>query len=399
MANVAIVHMDLMAKGGGESVCMNVLEAIQDDHDVTLITLTDPDLEELNDYFNTDVRLPTVERAGLLAPRLHRRCGLKYYVLQNALLSRYAGKHADEYDLLVSTINELGLPGGSIEYIHFPFDWNMRLDGELRERIFHPTVEEDGFYEGLCTSVAGLTEETFEESRLLANSAWTADAVESAYDIRPDVVYPPVDTSEFVDRPWGEREPGFVTVGRIERSKRIHELIGIVDAVRERGYDTHLHVIGPTVDTDYYDEITRMADRRPYVYIEGELPRAELVDRICTHRYGIHGKRHEHFGMAVAELAAGGAIPFVPATGGPSVIVDDRPELQYGSPEDAAEKITRVLSQPTLRATLRPDPETIRRRFGRERFQKRIATAVDAALDGTTEPFTESTASVPASTD
>lgn len=29
MEDLAVIHMDLMANGGGEAVCMNVLEALQ----------------------------------------------------------------------------------------------------------------------------------------------------------------------------------------------------------------------------------------------------------------------------------------------------------------------------------------------------------------------------------
>jgi glycosyltransferase involved in cell wall biosynthesis len=399
MADIAVIHMDLMAKGGGEAVCMHVLESLEEDHDVTLLTLSDPDLDALNDYFRTDVRSITVELAGRLGPLLHRRYDLGYYVLQNALLGRYARDRSADFDLQISTINELGLPDDSIEYVHFPFDWTVALDSELREQIFHPTIDAGGLYERLCTWVAGITPESFEESTVLANSAWTADAVENAYGTRPDVVYPPVDTRGFDDRSWEEREPGFVTIGRIERSKRIRELVEIVDGVREQGVGTHLHIVGPTVDSEYSEEIATMADRRPYVELEGELPRSTLVERVCSHRYGIHGKRHEHFGMAVAELRAGGAIPFVPDTGGPSVIVGDRPEVQFGSPEEAVGKITEVLSRPALQADLRSDPETIRRRFGRERFKKRIASLVDAALEDTSDSAPRRAVPVPASTD
>ncbi|GAA0683066.1 glycosyltransferase family 4 protein [Natronoarchaeum mannanilyticum] len=381
MSEIAVVHMDLMSKGGGEAVAMNVLEALEDDHDVTLLTLTDPDIDELNDYFNTDVTDVTIRRAGHLAPKLHETYGLKYYILQNALLGRYARNHADEFDLLVSTINELGLESNSVQYIHFPFDWTVSLDN--REHIFHPTVEDDSAYERLCTRVAGVDLADIRSNALLANSEWTADVVEDAYGTRPRVVYPPVDTSEFDPDTWDERERGFVTVGRIERSKRIRELIEIVDGARERGHGVHLHVIGPTVDEEYRAEVDAMAADRPYVDIEGEIDRSELVDRVCSHRYGIHGKEYEHFGMAVAELAAGGAIPFVPANGGQHVIVDDRDELQYDSVADAVEKIDCVLSESSARQRdLRVPPETIRRQFGRERFKDEIRTVVAERLNG-----------------
>ncbi len=380
MTAVAVVHMDLMSKGGGEAVAMNAIEALQDDYDVTLLTLTDPDVGALNRYFNTDVdpdRL-SVRRAGRLAPALNRRFGVKYYVLQNALLGQYARRHADEFDLLVSTINELGLPAGSIEYIHFPFDWRVSLDN--RGDIFHPVVEDGSLYERLCTTIAGVDPADIRENAVFANSEWTADCFDEAYGSRPEVLHPPIDTSEFTPLPWERREEGFVTVGRIERSKRIAELVGIVDGVRERGHDVHLHVVGPTYDEAYRDVLESMAATRPYVELEGELSRSELVGMICSHRYGIHGKEHEHFGMAVAELAAGGAIPFVPSSGGQHAIVGDDERLLYASAAQAVQRIDRVLSDRTLQRELRMSTREIERRFGRDRFKVRIREAAAAAL-------------------
>lgn len=372
--SLAVIHHDLMSKGGGEAVAMAVLEALQAEYDITLITLRDPDLEELNAYYNTSVHSVSVEIAGTIAPHLHEQFGIKYYVLQNALLGRYAQRHADEYDYLVSTINELGLEDNAIQYIHFPFDWTVSCSH--REEIFHPTIEEDSLYEQVATFIAGVDRTDIQSNALLANSEWTADVVEDAYGTRPRVLYPPVDTGPFDRRPWGEREPGFVTVGRIERSKQISELIEIVDGVREYGHETHLHVIGPTVDEAYYDQVASMADKRDYIELEGEVPRKELVDRICSHRYGIHGKKCEHFGMSVAELTAGGCVTFVPASGGQREIIGDREELLYESVDDAVEKANTVLSRNGPPADLRLNQGEIQRRFGRERFQQEIRSLV-----------------------
>lgn len=379
MSDVALIHMDLMSKGGGEAVAMNALEALQDQHDVTLLTLTTPDFDELNDYFNTDVRDVNVRKAGMCAPTIHDHFGIQYYILQNAFLGRYAKRHADEYDLLVSTINELGLESDSIQYIHFPFDWTVSLDN--RDEIFHPAVEDECLYERLCTRLAGVDRQDIQSNTLLANSKWTADVVEDAYGTTPRVLYPPIDTSEFDPVPWGERENGFVTVGRIERSKRIDEQIRIVDGVREWGHDVHFHVIGPTVDEEYRAELEEMAAEREYIHLEGELPRSELVERICTHKYGIHGKEFEHFGMAVAELAAGGTVTFVPDSGGQHAIVNGNEGQLYESTRDAVEKIAAVASNSTKQQEYRMTTEEIERRFGRRRFQEQFRAVVDETFD------------------
>ncbi|WP_227380846.1 glycosyltransferase family 4 protein [Haladaptatus halobius] len=382
MVDVAIIHMDMMAKGGGEAVAMNALEALQTDHDVTLLTLTTPDFEELNDYFNTDVQDITVRKAGRIAPAIHDHYGIKYYILQNALLGRYAKRHADEFDLLISTINELGLESDSIQYIHFPFDWTVSLDN--RDQIFHPGVEEESLYERFCTRISGVDRQDIQSNILLANSEWTADVVEDAYGTHPQILHPPIDTSEFDPRPWDEREDGFVTIGRIERSKRIDELIRIVDGVRARGHDIHFHIIGPTVDEEYRTEVAEMAADRDYIYLEGEIPRSDLVERICAHKYGIHGKEFEHFGMAVAELAAGGTVTFVPDSGGQHAIVDDNDSQLFGSSEDAVEKISAVASTPSKQRDCQMTTSEIERRFGRDRFRQQFRAVVDKTLDHST---------------
>lgn len=390
MSEVGVVHLDLESRGGGEAVAMNVLEALQDDHDLTLITLTEPDIDALNAYFNTalDPDALSIRQAGRLAPTIKRHFGVRYYVLQNALLARYARAHSHEFDLLVSTINELGLPAGSIEYVHFPFDWALNLDN--RGDIFHPSIGEDSIYERLCTAVNGVTPEDIRANTVFANSQWTSDCFEAAYGSRPEVLYPPIDTSQFFERPWNRRENGFVCIGRVEASKRIDTLVEIVDAVRERGHDVHLHIIGPAYEPSFHERIESMAASRSYVELEGELPRSDLVEMICTHRYGIHGKEHEHFGMAVAELAAGAAIPFVPATGGQRDIVGNDERLLYADASEAVEKIVRILSDPALQRELRMGPREIERRFGRDRFTDRIRLAVAEALGE------ESPTSVPA---
>lgn len=395
MKSIGVVHMDLGSKGGGEAVAMNVLEALQEEFDVTLITLTDPDLDSLNEYFNTEVDAHKldVDIAGYAAPTLNRLLGLRYYVLQNALLSRYARRQADEYGLLFSTINELGLGPDSIQYIHFPFDWTVSLDN--RDDIFHPSITEDSLYEHLCTYVASVSRETIQSNRLFANSEWTASVFEDAYGTEPEVLHPPVDTTDFRNVSWADRENGFVTVGRIERSKRTVELIEIIDGLRKRGHDVHLHVVGPTVDEAYYETVAELAAEREYIDLEGELPRGELVDRICTHRFGIHGKQYEHFGMAVAELAAGGSIPFVPSDGGQDAIIDDDVHLQFDSPADAVEVIDRVLTNPDLQRELRWVPAEIERQFGCARFKEAVRKAVAEQLDRSPNEPTRATGEAP----
>lgn len=376
MARIAVAHTDLTAKGGGEGVCVNVLEALQDDHDVTLLTLVDPDLGELNDYFRTDVADVAVRTPPGVAALLDRLDEPRYN-LRNALLNRFVARHRDRFDLAFGTDNELGVAGTLVQYVHTP---------RFARLVVSKRVGEDSFvdhaYDRLCWRLGGFDPERIRSSTVLANSGWMADVVQDAYGVRPAVVHPPVDTRGFAaaSRPWDDRDPGFVTVGRLARYKNVLDAVEILDRVRDRGHDVHLHLVGPGYDDEYAREVARAASEREYVRVEGELPRAELVDLVCRHRYGLHAKRHEHFGMAVAELVAGGTVPFVPDDGGQREIVgSDR--LTYSTIPEAVDRIERVLSNPDLARDLRRGPREIEREYGRERFHREVRSIVDGALE------------------
>lgn len=380
MAHVAVAHTDLMAKGGAEAVAMNALEALQSDHEVTLLTLADPDFAALNDYFRTDVSGVAVRTADLergLLDRLEDATDLTLYNLRNALLNRFVAALSDRVDVVVSTDNELSVPGPLVQYVHTPRFARLVVSKHVGEDSFL-----DHAYDRLSYRIGGYDAEQIRGSRLLTNSSWMADVVQDAYGVRPAVVHPPVDTRGFDPRPWEERERGFLTVGRLARYKNVEDNIEIVDRVRDRGHDVHLHLVGPAYDRGYYERLAELAAERPHVTLDGEVSRERLVELVCTHRYGLHGKRNEHFGMVVAEFVAGGALPFVPNNGGQRDIVNGRRELTYDTVDGAVDRIDRVLSDAALQEELLTDPAQVERRFGRERFHREMHAAVRQAVSG-----------------
>jgi glycosyltransferase involved in cell wall biosynthesis len=363
-----------MEKGGAEGVGMNVLEALQDHYDVTLLTLTHPDIAELNSYYNTavDERKIDVQQIGWMTPTLYKQTK-RFHLMKNALVSRLMAGRADEFDLVFCTYNELSLPSRSLQYIHMPQfrRWTNNDDSSPFASI----------YDEVCKAIEGFDVELIGTNHLLANSEWTAEVTEETYGTRPEVVYPPVDTEGFVDTPWEEREDGFVAVGRIGPKKNVLRTIGIIESLYDRGHDVHLHIIGPPHGTEYMARVEKAAEQHDFVYLEGVMERQALVELVCNHKYGIHGKGHEHFGMAVAELAAGGTIPFVPNGGGQREIVHEREELLYETTEEAVEKIGRVLSNPELRTELRGELDDIEERFGRSRFKRTVREVVEETLN------------------
>jgi glycosyltransferase involved in cell wall biosynthesis len=373
MTQIAIVHPDLRSIGGAESVCMNILEALQSEYDVHLITYQGEHIEELNQSFNTTVNRDKLTIHQPQAIRLPSKIFQhRYSTVKEALRTLYLNRIASDFDLIISTKNELYVDTFTIHYIHnsrYP-DY-VEFDAETNIRRIYNTISR---------KIGGFDEYKLRDDCFLANSRWTANAVSSYYNVDPTVVYPPIDTTQFVDQEWSNRENGFLSIGQIEPRKRILENIDIIAELHDRGHDVHLHIIGTSHTHEYYQSVINKANKFDFVYIEGKLSFEELNTMICTHKYGIHGMLQEHFGMAIAEMVAGGIIPFVPNGGGQVEVVNNNNRLVYDSSEEAIENIDRVLSDSTIQQKLRANLREMKALFTKERFQQEFKTIVHQIL-------------------
>ncbi|MFW6265724.1 MAG: glycosyltransferase, partial [Halanaeroarchaeum sp.] len=212
-------------------------------------------------------------------------------------------------------------------------------------------------------------------STFLANSRWTADVFERIYGQRPAVLHPPVDPIA-CEGAWTDRESGIVVVGRIAPDKRLEDAMAIVDGVRDRGHDVHLHIAGsaPGAYRRYARRIAEVASKRSYVHLETDVSRRRIQDLLCSHRYGLNVKSEEHFGMAVAEYVAAGMVAFAPAAGGQRAILRDREDRLFRSVPAAIDRVSGAILRGD-RPTLSPD------RFATERFQVAVRKHVSQTQD------------------
>ena len=152
--------------------------------------------------------------------------------------------------------------------------------------------------------------------------------------IKTRTLYPPVvDPAPAV--PWSERRNAFLAVGRISPEKEYERVMRILARVRERVPDITLTIIG-TCDRHarrYFRSLTSLAaSLGSWIEFRDNLTRDEVRALMASHRYGIHGMREEHFGMAPAEMARAGAIVWVPRGGGQMEIVGARAGADVRAP-------------------------------------------------------------------
>jgi glycosyltransferase involved in cell wall biosynthesis len=390
MADVTVAHYDLNIRGGGEAVCMNVLDALQDEHDLSLLTAADvTDWDGLNDYFGTDVReipIRTLRIGGLdfaAVVEEAERIGYFTSLFQHTVFNRYCRRAGSEADLLVSTWNELSVDTDSVQYVHFPRLYReMNPTEEYEDRWAARTVVNAA--RAVARRIAGYDEAAVRQATLLANSTWTAGHVEECYGTSPAVLNPPIDTTGLSPSPpWKEREDGFVFLSRIAPEKNVPWLIEILREVRKRGHDVHFHVIGPkdSGTPEHFATVESLAREHDFVTLEGPMYGEDLHRMLRRHRYGINGARSEQFGIAIAEMVAAGMIPFVPNSGGQREIVNENPAVMFDTTAEAAEKIATVVSDRQRAERIRAGFPDIEAKYGTEVFGERIRTVVDERLE------------------
>jgi glycosyltransferase involved in cell wall biosynthesis len=368
-----LVHRGLDERVGGAGVAAWMAQALKDDHAITLLTWRRPDLEAVNRFFGTTLRPadlavrqpPVTVRAAvdaLPAPN---------YLLRLAILLRQAKRLAPGFDVAVMGENEADFGPRGVQYVNYP--WNLTPRPALERRWYHlpPLV---AAYRELCIRVADFSLERMRQTAMLVNSDYIGGLVRARYDLVPRTLYPPV-MGTFPAVPWAERAPAFLCVGRIAPDKELDRVIDILARVRSDRPEVRLTLVG-TPEGAYAERIAARARAEGgWISLESALPRDALTRLMARHRYGIHGHRTEHFGMAVAEMVHAGCIVWVPNSGGQVEIVGDA-RLRYDTVEGAAAAITRTLSDPAEEADLRARLGKQARLFSAERFVREFREVV-----------------------
>jgi glycosyltransferase involved in cell wall biosynthesis len=375
---VLFVQPSMQPPGGGNGVAAWMVQALKDVHDVTVLTWWPFDVAEVNRFWGTSIGAGEVRRRrvpGWLRAPLDA-LPLPLSLLRTAVMARYARRLAAGYDVAVTANNETDVGHVAVQYVHYP--WNLYPRPAVDYRWYHLGLLLSLYYR-LCQAVSGFSATATRRNLTLVNSDWTGRLVAGRYGMTSRTVYPPV-AGDFPLVPWEAREPGFVCLGRIAPEKEIERVMEILTAVRAAGLPVRLHIVGTPGDPRYYQGIVaRARAAADWIQVHENLPRAGLVALVARQRYGIHGMREEHFGMAPAEMVRAGCIVWVPAGGGQVEIVEDT-RLIYRSVEDAVAKITRVLAAPDEQAALRKDLAARAEAFSIERFTAEIRRAVaDAA--------------------
>jgi glycosyltransferase involved in cell wall biosynthesis len=381
MGGILFIQPSFQPPGGGNGVAAWMLEALRGRQALGVFTWTPLDVEEMNLFYGTSVRNDEV-----VTHRLPR--GITSIIdaipsplasLRYALLLRHACRLAGSYDLFVSVNNEADFGRRGIQYIHYP--WYQRPRPAVDLRWIHRLPGLLPLYFWSLDRLAGVSMDRMKQNVTLTNSDWTGRAVQRLHGITSRTLYPPI-PARFADVPWEARRDAFLCIGRFSPEKNLDRVIDIVAAVRQRVPGLMLCLAGTPGPRDYYSRIRERARQAGHwVTFEENLSREALLALMPHFKYGIHGMLDEHFGMAPAEMAAAGAIVFVPNGGGQVEVVDRDPRLVYDTVEGAVASIVAVMQDADMQRQIRARLQARAQLFSTERFMASFRSIVDQVLE------------------
>lgn len=379
MTRVLLVQPSLQPPGGGNGVAAWVLQALVRTHRVTVLSWRPVEIDPINRFFGTSLRSGDFDT--IVVPRswswIPDHLPVPATLIKLSLLMRYTRRVSDGFEVLFGAYNETDYGRRGIQYVHYPTYLRPRPDVDLR--WYHPPQSGLNLYYAFADWIAHFSLERMTRNVTLVNSNWTGEHVRKFLGIHSRTLYPPV-VDPAPGLPWSERRNAFLAVGRISPEKKYERIMQILARVREQVPGITLTIVG-TWDRHsrgYFRSLTSLAaSLGSWIQFRDNLQRDEVRALMASHRYGIHGMREEHFGMAPAEQARAGMIVWVPRGGGQMEIVGDEPALMYDSDDDAVEKIARTMAAPPEQEHLRRHLHSVSEQFSTDRFMQQVREIVD----------------------
>jgi glycosyltransferase involved in cell wall biosynthesis len=303
------------------------------------------DLKRLNALYGT--ALDPGDFRHLRVPLPPGITGHRFTALQGHILQRYCQRVASQFDVLISAYNPVNFGVPAIQCIaDFSFVPELLLAinpvYQKRRTWWYGDSILRRAYLGLCNLISRSDPNAFRRDVIVANSEWSRDLMRQKFGLESRLLYPAV-ADDFPAVPFAERDDGFVCMGRAVAIKRMDAVIRILGAVRQRGHNIHLHILGEIDRSPYGRQLKKLADEnQAWVFLEGLTFGERKKELLVRHRYGINACQNEAFGIAVAEMVRAGCIVFVPHGGGQGEIAN-HPSLIYQDDEDAVNKIDAVL--------------------------------------------------------
>lgn len=198
---------------------------------------------------------------------------------------------------------------------------------------------------------------------IVCNSKFTAKIIDQLYHKHSIVIYPPVDIDKFLE---SDQTNTILSVGRFDNvlnAKRQDILINAFLKLSKTNPKWKLILAGGSLDApnknNYLRHLKLLAQNLPVEFVVNppfsELRALYSHSKIYWHAAGygvnqnLHPEETEHFGIAVVEAMASGAVPLVVNRGGlPEIITNNQNGFLWEDIDDLVSKTSLLITSPEM---------------------------------------------------
>ncbi|MGC8983600.1 MAG: glycosyltransferase, partial [Desulfurococcaceae archaeon] len=265
----------------------------------------------------------------------------------------------EECDLVIDTSSNAPTKA-DVVYVHYPANLS--------------SCRRDLVWRAYDLAVEMLVKSTMGYPRLvLCNSTWTMRKFVEVFGrgYRVGVLHPPVDTDYFRD--VCAKENLVVTVSRFTPEKNLEKLVDVAKIIPYMEFIIVGSASKYSHSSSVIEKIKRRAEELDVknLRLVVNAPREELRELLCRAKVYLHPPFPEHFGIAVAEAMASGAVPVVYRDGGAWTdlvsLVDER--LGYRDITEIPEILRLVESEADV---LRKKSRQIAEKYSQRAFKKKL---------------------------
>lgn len=285
MSDIAVLHGNYLARGGGERVADAIAEASN---------------APLYYGFGNDEALPNddIDRIQLFDPNILSKKFTRMFYQYRDFRFMWDGTHIPElfdYDVIIQSGNEFGwyipkqMDQTIVKYVHSPPRGPYDMHYKHGDSILHKA------YSLLAKTLYRHT--TSYIDAYISNSETVAKRCRKAWGVEPETVYPPVDVDNYgQEYAETQRERTYLTFSRLYRHKRTREIVQAFN-----GLESNLIVGGKGPQKEHLESIAP-----DNVEIAGYLPE-ETKQRLLAEVDGfIFNAENEDFGIVPIETFASG---------------------------------------------------------------------------------------------
>jgi glycosyltransferase involved in cell wall biosynthesis len=384
VARIGVVHSSLTRSlGGAEKLCLETINALKESgHQVDLITTGKMDQKKIKETFDVfvDVEREVIVPSVIPLNTIYRR--FINWFFRDAITVSHLKKN---YDLIVTTQPYVPLTFSDIIYMNDLMDFPKTLD-------LHYSKYKRGFwnfyripYETLINIFVKVFNSLNSKPIVLTNSNFTKQQIIKYLNVKPLVVYPPVDVENYLPLSRNENRKNIVlTISRLEEGKGLD----LIPYIAARVENARFVIIGSLASQQYIlylRHIIKSLGVEDRIAIIPNVNRNVKENLLSTAKIYLHPRKYEYFGIAIVEAMAAGLIPLVHKSGAPWIDILNQEEGIYGySYEDivsCANYVTEIIDNYSkMREEIIQNVAERSKLFSSETFRKNIRSIIQKLL-------------------